>query len=69
MMEGTPFISHSRDTETMEAKTRWFQSLSVEERLQMLCDLTELALSLNPSLAEQKHAEPVPGRVQVLTRT
>ncbi len=68
-MKKTPFISHSRDEETMEAKARWFQSLTVEERLQMLCDLTDLALSLTPSLAEQKHAEPIPGRVQVLTRT
>jgi hypothetical protein len=26
-------VSHSRDQETLEAKTRWFKSLSLNERM------------------------------------
>ena len=61
-------ISHNWDDESPEAKARWFQSLTVEERMQLLCEFTDLALSLNPSLLkEKKHAEPAPGRVQVIS--
>ena len=62
-------ISHSRDEETMAAKALWFQSLTVEERMQHLCDLTDIALSHNPSLSGKKHAEPIAGRVRVLGKT
>lgn len=61
-----PSISHDRQQETPEAKARWFQSLSMEERMDILCELTDLALAVNPSLQERKHAEPVAGRIQVL---
>jgi hypothetical protein len=59
-------VSHDRADESLEAKARWFRSLSVEERLEVLCELTDLALSVNPDLPKRKHAESVPGRVQVL---
>ena len=47
-------ISHSRDDETPEAKTRWFQSLTVEERADWLCEFTDLVLEINPKIMEQK---------------
>ena len=62
-----PRISHSRDEETPEAKARWFQSLPLEERMDYLCELTDLILENNPDIVSKKDAEPIPGRVQVLT--
>jgi hypothetical protein len=62
-------ISHSRSEETMEAKARWFQSLALSDRMDLLCAFTDLALSANPTLQERKHAQPVAGRIQVLSAT
>jgi hypothetical protein len=67
-MKAGSSISHSRSDETIEAKARWFQSLSLSERMDMLCAFTDLALSANPALQERKpHAQPVAGRIQVLS--
>jgi hypothetical protein len=60
-------ITHDRNAETMEAKARWFRSLTLDERMEMLCSFTDLALSVNPALQERKHAQPVAGRIQVLS--
>jgi hypothetical protein len=62
-------ISHDRREESAEAKTRWFRSLALSERMEMLCSFTELALTANPNLQERKHAQPVAGRIQVLSKT
>ena len=62
-------ISHDRQEETIEAKARWFQSLSLEERMDLLCFFTDLILENNPDILEQKDAQPIPGRVRVLSRT
>jgi len=59
-------ISHDRKEESAEAKARWFRSLPLSERMEMLCSFTDLALTANPSLQERKHAQPVTGRIQVL---
>jgi hypothetical protein len=61
-------ISHDRRAETPEEKVRWFSSLSVEERMEYLDEIVELALSANPPLLEPQDAEPIEGRVQVLGR-
>ena len=67
-MKDSRGISHDWDDESLEAKARWFQSLTIEERMELLCEFTDLALSVNPSLLkEKKHAEPAPGRVQVIS--
>ena len=60
-------VSHDWEEETPEAKARWFRSLRMADRIQVLCDLTDLALSVNPSLPEKKRAEPTPGRIQVIS--
>ena len=60
-------ISHSFDDETPEAKARWFQGLPVEERIAMLCAWTDLILENNPGVAELKDAQPIAGRVLVLS--
>ena len=62
-------LSHSRQAETALAKARWFQSLSLLERMEMLCAFTDLILANNPQIVEQKRAEPVAGRVLVLSKT
>ena len=35
-MKTNPSISHDRQEETPEAKARWFQSLSMSERMDLL---------------------------------
>ncbi|HNR31973.1 MAG TPA: hypothetical protein PKI11_13870 [Candidatus Hydrogenedentes bacterium] len=61
------YVSHDWAEETIEAKTRWFRSLPVAERIEVFCAFTDLALSLNPGLLDKKHVEPVPGRIQVIS--
>jgi hypothetical protein len=59
-------ILHDRSEETPEAKARWFQSLSMSERMELLCSFVDLALTVNPQLADAHHAQPIKGRVRVL---
>ncbi len=66
MVQGS--ISHDLQEETLEAKARWFQSLSLAERMEMLCAFTDLILNANPKIVEQKDAQPIAGRVQVLSK-
>ena len=61
-------ISHSREEETPEAKARWFQSLSLDERMELLCSFTNLVLEVNPGVLElKKNARPTSGRIRVLS--
>lgn len=62
-------ISHDRQEETPEAKVLWFQSLSLSERMDLLCFFTDLILANNPEIVEQKHAQSTSGRVRVLSET
>ena len=64
-----PSLSHDRNEETIEAKAKWFQSLSLEERMEMFCEFTEMALTVNPSLQEKRDAQPTKGRFQIITKT
>ena len=61
-------ISHDINDESIEEKVRWFRSLSLSERMEMLCNFTELALVLNPDLAGKKDAQPTKGRVRILSQ-
>ena len=67
-MKRDPSVSHDWKEETPEAKTRWFRSLRMADRIQMLCDLTDLALSVNPYLPEKNRAKLTPARIQVLSK-
>jgi len=62
-------VTHDRSEESPLAKARWFQSLSLEERLALFCEITELAIAQNPDLLKGNDARPVEGRIQVLSRT
>ena len=63
-----PSISHDWKEESIEAKARWFQSLPLEERMELLCAFTDLALTLNPDLPDQKDAPPTDRRIQVVSK-
>ena len=60
--------THDRSEETPEAKARWFRSLTMAERMDLLCWFTDLALTRCPELAEREDAEPSRRRVQVVER-
>ncbi len=62
-------ISHQRSEETLEAKARWFQSLSIDERVEMLVHFTDLMLKANPEIMEQKDAQPTEGRILIVSKT
>ena len=62
-------ISHDMNDETIEAKVRWFRALPLSERMEMLCNFTDLALAINPDLAGIKDAQPTKGRVRILSAT
>ena len=57
-------ISRDLQEETPEAKARWFRALSLEERMEMLCAFTDLILSNNPGIVEQKQAQSTTGRIR-----
>jgi hypothetical protein len=59
-------VSHNRSDEKMEAKVR---SLSLAERMDLLCAFTDMILSVNPQVAEKRNAQPIAGRILVLART
>ena len=63
----SPRISYDRRDESLEAKARWFQSLTVQERLEIFSELTEVVLAANPRAMEAKRRDPpLSGRVQIL---
>lgn len=62
-------ISHDRSEESPESKARWFQSLTIQQRMNMLVWFTNLALAANPDLADRRHARQTRGRVRVLKRS
>ncbi len=60
-------VSHDRQDESLEAKARWFQSLSLEDRMELLCEFTDLILEINPRVAEAGRAQSSAGRICILT--
>ncbi|PID55689.1 hypothetical protein CSB45_14750 [candidate division KSB3 bacterium] len=62
-----PTISHQWQDETIEAKTLWFRALPLDERMDMLCMFTDLILSVNPTIVEQRGAQSLTGRIQELS--
>ncbi len=60
-------ISHDRQQETPEAKARWFQSLSLAERMDFLCFFTDLVLENNRKITDMKNAQPTSDRIRILS--
>lgn len=63
-----PQVSHDYQEETLEAKALWFRSLHPSERMDLLCSFTDLALAINPRLADIKDAKQTGRRIQVLSK-
>ena len=62
-------ISRNRNDESPEAKARWFQSLTLDERMDLLCELTDLILAINPKIVESKNVTSTSGRIRILSKT
>lgn len=60
-------VTHDRNEESIEAKARWFRSLPLSERMDMFCAFTDLALTLNPCLADKKDAQQTERRVRIIS--
>lgn len=60
-------VSHNRREETIEAKARWYQGLTLAERMDLFCAYTDLALEMNPRLPDTKHAQQIEGHIRVLS--
>lgn len=63
----TPRISHDRREETLEAKALWFQSLSLAERMNLLCEFTDLVMQNNPKAAKAGRVQLSTERIRVLS--
>lgn len=61
-------VSHNFEDETMESKVYWFKSLSIPERMEMLCMFTDMILENNPKISEKRDVKSITGRVQVLEK-
>ena len=62
-------VTYDFKEESIEAKARWFRNLTMKERIQNLCDFTELALAINPKVGEKKIDKSFTGRIQILSKT
>jgi hypothetical protein len=61
-------VSHSFEDESMESKVLWFKSLSISERMDMLCFFTDMILDNNPQIAGKRDVKSITGRIQVLEK-
>ncbi len=61
-------ISHDIRDESLEAKARWFQSLSLEERMDVFVAFTNLILENNPEVAKQKYVRSASERIRVISK-
>ena len=59
-------VSHDRRDESIEAKARWFQSLTLEERMDVFVSFTNLILEMNPDIVKQKHVRPASECIRVV---
>jgi hypothetical protein len=61
-------VSHNRIEETAESKAEWFKSLSLTDRMDLLCSFTDLALEINPGIPDLKDAEQTSRGIRILSR-
>lgn len=63
-----PSISHGWAEETPEAKARWFQSLTPQERLDLFSEWMEIIFENNPRIADCKDDEAIAKGFRILSR-
>ena len=61
-------ISHDLRDESLEAKARWFQSLALEERMDVFVAFTNLILENNPDVVKKKYVRPASERIRVISK-
>ena len=61
-------VSHSFEDESMESKVLWFKSLSISERMDMLCFFTDMILDNNPQITGKRDVKSITKRIQVLEK-
>jgi len=61
-------ISHDLRDESLEAKARWFQSLPLEERMDVFVAFTNLILENNPDVVKKKYVRPASERIRVISK-
>jgi hypothetical protein len=61
-------VSHDIRDESVEAKARWFQSLSLEERMDVFVAFTNLILENNPDVVKNKYVGPTSERIRVVSK-
>ena len=61
-------VSHNFADETLAAKAKWFQSLSLEERMEVFVAFTNLILENNPDIVKRKDVRPASDRILVLPK-
>jgi len=64
----TKSVSHDRRQESLEAKAVWFQSLSLEERMDVFVAFTNLILENNPNIVKEKYVRPASERIRVISK-
>ena len=62
-------VTHDRKEESVEQKVRWFKSLSLSERMDILCEFTEFALTMNPNLMDKDDAQQTKRSIQIVSAT
>ena len=60
-------VTHSFAAETIDAKAKWFRSLSLAERMELFVAFTNLILENNPEIIKRKYVRPASERVRVLS--
>jgi len=61
-------ISHDIRDESLAAKARWFQSLSLEERMDVFVAFTNLILENNPDVVKKKYVRPASERIRIISK-
>lgn len=61
-------ISHDIRDESLKAKASWFQSLSIEERMDVFVAFTNLILENNPDIVRNKYVRPASERIRVISK-
>jgi DNA replication initiation complex subunit (GINS family) len=65
----TSSISRAFEEETLEAKARWFQSLTDDERMEIFDSLTEMISENNPTIIEQSYVEQTTRRTIIISKS
>jgi hypothetical protein len=60
-------VSHEIGDEGIDAKARWFQSLSLEERMNVFVAFTNLILENNPDIVKRKPLPSPSERVRIIS--